>query len=187
MEPTTIETSTWPDFHRERRAIAVVDVVESVRLMQQHEQDVIDRWRRSVNDVRTTLLPLHGGRMVKSLGDGMLLAFDSVPQAVSASFAMQTRCAALNSGHVDGDHIRLRIGLHCADVVVDALDIYGTGVNLAARLATLASADQIVLSADARDQVLADVEAQIQDLGECELRGIAGTVTRRAWPGPTPA
>jgi TolB-like protein len=114
--------------------------------------------------------------MVKSLGDGMLLVFESVPDAALASFAMQSRTAGLNQGHADDDQVRLRIGIHCADVVVDELDIYGAGVNLAARLATLAAGEQIVVSADVHDQLLAGVEAQIEDLGECELRGIEGTV-----------
>ncbi len=173
---TTTEGSTWPGFHRERCAIVVVDVVESVRLMQQHENDVIDRWRRFVNEVRTELLPKHGGRLVKSLGDGMLLAFESVPEAALASFAMQSRTLGLNLGHAADDEVRLRIGIHCADVVVDELDIYGAGVNLTARLASLASAEQIVVSADAHDELLSDIEAQIEDLGDCELRGIEGTV-----------
>lgn len=72
-EPTTEEAS-WPELHRVRRAIVVVDVVESVRIMQVHEADFIHRWRRLVHHVRTEILPGHGGRMVRSLGDGMLQA-----------------------------------------------------------------------------------------------------------------
>ena len=69
-------TNPWPlpELTRARRAIVVVDVVESVRLMQEDEAGFIDRWRRFVHEVRTEVLPKHGGRMVKSLGDGMLLA-----------------------------------------------------------------------------------------------------------------
>ena len=74
----------WPDLQRRRKAIAVVDIVESVRLIQAHESEVIDRWRRFVNEVRAEVLPAHGGRMVKSLGDGMLLEFDTARSAVSA-------------------------------------------------------------------------------------------------------
>src|SRR5262249_43336462 len=66
-EPVT-SAPIWPELHRSRRAIVVVDVVESVRLMQAHEDDHIDRWRRFVDEVRTDLLPAHGGRLVKSLG-----------------------------------------------------------------------------------------------------------------------
>ena len=70
---STTPPNPWPlpELHRARRAIVVVDVVESVRLMQEDESGFIDRWRRFVHEVRTEVLPVHGGRMVKSLGDGM--------------------------------------------------------------------------------------------------------------------
>ena len=76
--PTPPDPWPLPELQRARRAIVVVDVVESVRLMQEDESGFIDRWRRFVNQVRTEVLPAHGGRLVKSLGDGMLLEFASV-------------------------------------------------------------------------------------------------------------
>ena len=79
-----------PEMTRARRAIVVVDVVESVRLMQEDEAGFIDRWRRFVHEVRTEVLPKHGGRMVKSLGDGMLLDFERAPQAMAAALHLQS-------------------------------------------------------------------------------------------------
>jgi class 3 adenylate cyclase len=91
MEAPIREERSWPALQRARRAIVVADIVESVRLMQQHEVDVIERWRRFVNEVCTQVLPNHGGRLVKSLGDGMLLEFEQIPRALAAAFEMQRR------------------------------------------------------------------------------------------------
>jgi adenylate cyclase len=173
MSTTATEEPRWPELQRARRAIVVVDVVESVRLMQQHEDDVIDRWRRFVHEVRTEVLPPHGGRLVKSLGDGMLLEFASVPAAVAASLDLQRRIGAYNIDRRADAALRLRIGLHVDDIVVDDLDVYGNGVNFASRLNTLGDGGDIIVSADVRDSLVPDLDASIVDLGECELKGLA--------------
>lgn len=168
MPPTT-PTDPWPlpELTRARRAIVVVDVVESVRLMQEDEAGFIDRWRRFVHQVRTEVLPKHGGRLVKSLGDGLLLEFDGVRVAAAAALAIQ----ALLDTREDRS-VTLRIGLHEADVVVDDLDIYGQGVNLAARLATLGRPGDIVLSDQARDRLVDGWDARIEDLGSCYVKHV---------------
>lgn len=168
-----------PPLQRQRRALVVVDVVESVRLMQQHEDDVIDRWRRFVNDVRQQVLPPCEGRMVKSLGDGMLLEFRTVPQAVGASQALQRLALQLNEGVAPGARIQLRAGLHIADVVIDEIDIFGAGVNLAARLTSLARPGELVLSAAARDALPPALLPALEDLGACYLKHLDTPV--RAW------
>ncbi|HZT55315.1 MAG TPA: adenylate/guanylate cyclase domain-containing protein [Burkholderiaceae bacterium] len=180
----TPEPIDWPELSRQRRAIVVVDVVESVRLMQANEADVIDRWRRFVNEVRTQVLPAHGGRLVKSLGDGLLLEFGTVPAAVAASLDVQRRIMPFNVGRDANAVMGLRIGVHVAEVVVDALDIYGAGVNLAARLADLAAPGEIAASAEARDALAEGVDADLHDLGECFLRRIDEPV--RAYRIETP-
>lgn len=166
----------WSGMLRVRRAIVVVDVVDSVRLMQENEADVIDRWRRFVHDVRTQVLPVQGGRLVKSLGDGMLLEFESAPAAVSASLEMQRHMGAYNEGHSGDAMLMLRIGAHAAEVVSDDVDIYGSGVNLAARLSRIAGPGDIVISQDLRDQLIPGLDVHTEDLGECEVRGFPGTV-----------
>src|SRR5882724_1372387 len=155
MKPTTSKvcmmagrSASTPDPHtsrplppqRERRAVLVVDLVESVRLMQAHEFDVIERWRRFVEEVRSDILPVHKGRMVKSLGDGMLLAFETVPQAAAAAFRAHACIEQGNPGREPDALMLLRAGLHVADLVVDELDLYGMGVNVAARIAALGQA-----------------------------------------------
>lgn len=150
----------------------MIDVVESVRLMQADEADVIDRWRRFVNEVRTQVLPVHGGRLVKSLGDGLLLEFESVPPAVAASLEIQRRIGRYNVAREQSASLYLRIGVHLANVIVDDMDVYGAGVNLAARLGGLAGPGEIVVSAEARDALTEGLDADVHDLGECFVRHI---------------
>jgi adenylate cyclase len=169
---TSPEAWPLPELTRARRAIVVVDVVESVRLMQAFEADVIDRWRRFVNEVVNQVLPVRGGRLVKSLGDGLLLEFENVPSAVAAALEIQGRIPAYNTGHPEAAAMHLRIGLHVADVVVDELDVYGAGVNLAARLVGLAGPGDIVVSSDVREHLLPGLDADIEDLGDCHLRHV---------------
>jgi class 3 adenylate cyclase/tetratricopeptide (TPR) repeat protein len=176
----------WPDLQRARRVIVVADVVESVRLLQQDELGAIDRWRRFVNEVRAHVLPAYGGRLVKSLGDGLLLEFDSVPAAVAASLDLQQRVAAGNPGLDRPRAMQLRIGVHAADVIVDELDVYGAGVNLAARLGTLAGPGEVVVSADVRDQLVCGLDAEVEDLGECFLKHIQGQVRAYRVGPPSP-
>jgi adenylate cyclase len=176
MSTTTAEDVGWPELQRARRAIVVVDVVESVRLMQQHETDVINRWRRFVNEVQTQVLPKHGGRLVKSLGDGMLLEFEHVPAAIACALDLRERVGFCNEGRAPDAHVLLRIGVHVSEVVLDALDVFGAGVNLAARLAALAPPQSIVVSAEVRDELVPDIDADLEDLGECYLKHIAQPV-----------
>jgi adenylate cyclase len=155
---------------RVHRAVLVVDVVESVRLLLTHEDDVIDRWRRFVADIRAAVLPKHGGRMVKSLGDGMLLEFENVIGALSAAMEIHSRVRAYNVDRPPSSELHLRAGLHNADIVVDELDVYGAGVNLASRLAALAGPDETIISPEARDAIVPGLDIDVEDLGECYLK-----------------
>ena len=155
------------------RAILVVDVVESVRLMQADETGFIDRWREFLADVQAEFLHQFDGRLVKSLGDGLLLEFADETRALAAARAIQRRATTLNAGRLPGERLELRAGLHVAEVVVAQLDIFGSGVNLAARLATLAGPGQIVLSNEFRHAVEAQGPLDdLEDLGECFLKHI---------------
>lgn len=172
MTATPFE-APWPVSRRAARTVVVVDVVESVRLMEQGEEDFVQRWHAFVDDVTTRLLPEHGGRFVKSTGDGLMVEFETIPPAIQFAIAMQTAIGHTNAGRPPERWMHLRAGAHVADVFVDAHDIYGVGVNLAARLTTLAAPGEIVVSADVRDGVLPGVDAEIEDLGDFDLKGIA--------------
>jgi adenylate cyclase len=147
------------------RAVLIVDVVESVRLMQAHESAFIRCWRRFVDDVRQLLLPTGGGRLVKSLGDGLLLEFNDAPVAAQAAFWLHERMSLVARSMPADACPRLRAGLHVAEVVVDGLDIYGPGVNVAARVAALAAPGETIATVQARDQLLDGIDVHSEDLG----------------------
>lgn len=178
MDSTAMPGEDWPELHRARRAIVVVDVVESVRLMQEHEAEFIDRWRRFVNAVRLSVLPGCKGRLVKSLGDGLLMEFESMQGALGAALACHA-LAADSSTIGQKSSMQLRAAIHVDSVLIDELDIYGAAVNLVARLATLAHPGDTILSDAARDEAVDGLDGEIEDLGECYLKHLREPV--RAW------
>lgn len=179
MAPTAHDTDSASTLVRVRRAVMVLDLVESVRLMQSFEDEAILAWRALVQTVRGDLLPAHGGTLVKSLGDGLLLTFETASDACRFAQAIDNALSALNHASPGSISLAVRIGVHVASVVVDELDIYGAGVNLAARLASLGRPGDVVLSAEARDELLPGLDVDVEDLGDCYLKHIDGAV--RAW------
>ncbi len=173
---------------RSSKVLLVMDVVESVRLMEQDEDDFVRRWQQLVQHTEQQILPLHGGRIVKSLGDGLMLEFASAQGCAKAAFAMQHFSQLANSGYAPAQQLHLRMGGHMADFVTDKHDIYGTGVNLTARFCTLAGPNDIVVSAELRDQMVAGLDADIEDMGECYLKHVEKPIHayRIAAPGQTP-
>jgi len=157
---------------RTLRAVLVVDLVESVRLIEEDEDGAIRRWRRTVDHVEREILPAHGGRLVKSLGDGMMLEFASPQPAVQAAFAIQRVCEDLNAGIAPERQMLLRMGIHAGQLIADEHDVYGRSVNLAARLMTLAGPGEIVVSAEVRDQITPVLDADVEDLGDCYLKHV---------------
>ena len=170
------------------RTVLFADLVESVRLMQEDEAGTVQRWRGFVDHVIHQLLPGLDGRLVKSLGDGLMLEFPRVNTAVGIAFAMHEAIASINPVLTPERRLHLRIGIHVSPVVADAHDIYGHGVNLAARLTTLAGPDEIVVSADVRDQLTPALDADIEDLGECYVKHVQQPVRafRVGAPGEQP-
>lgn len=152
------------------RAVLILDVVESVRLVEQDETNFIARWLAFVEHVRTHILPQHNGRFTKGLGDGLLLDFDDIRSAISAAFSIQYESRRQNLGLPPDQQIMLRMGIEISDVIIDHADLYGRGVSRAARILTLAGPGQIIISANVRDRLTADLDADIEDLGECYLK-----------------
>jgi adenylate cyclase len=170
------------------RAVLVVDVVESVRLIEQDEEGTIARWLGLVNHVETDLLTAGEGRLVKCLGDGMLLEFADSPLAVATAFAIRHAAKRLNFGVPAERQMLLRMGIEISDVIIESRDVYGHGVNLATRLAGLAGPDEIVISARVRDQITPVLDADVEDLGDCHLKHVQQPVRayRVGPPGPRP-
>ena len=162
----------WLETTRARRVVLFVDVVESVRLLAAHEDDVLSRWLRFIDALRTQVLPEHGGRLVRTTGDGLLIELTSVPPGIACALAIQRHIGGFNAGSAPDAVIELRIGAHVADVVVDERELWGSGVNLAARLCTLARPGGIVVSTQVREGLIDGFDAEIEDLGDCHLKHI---------------
>jgi class 3 adenylate cyclase/tetratricopeptide (TPR) repeat protein len=174
---------------RATRAVLVVDVVESVRLIEHDEEGAIARWLSLVDHVEKELLAGGEGRLVKYLGDGMLLEFSDARTAASVAFAIQSASKRLNFGLAPERQMLLRMGIETGSVIVEAKDVYGHGVNLATRLASLAGPGEIVVSAQVREQLTPTLDADVEDLGECFLKHVQHPVRayRIGPPGPRPA
>ena len=161
-----------PGVHKQGRVICFADLVESVRLMQRHEALAIDRWLRFAAWAREVLVPIHGGRTVRTAGDGLLMEFDTAPGALAAAFALHDEVCRYNDGFGADDAMWLRIGLNVADVVATDDDLYGSGVNLCARLAGLAQPGQTVASEMLCSALTHEVHADIEDLGPRYLKHV---------------
>jgi adenylate cyclase len=157
---------------RSTKVLLVMDVVESVRIMEQDQDDFVRRWQQLVQQAEQQILPLHGGRIVKSLGDGLMLEFANAQGGVKAAFAMQHFSQQANSGLQPEQQMHLRMGGHLASFVADQHDIYGTDVNLTARFCTLAGPGELVVTAELRDNLTANLDADVEDLGECHLKHV---------------
>jgi adenylate cyclase len=156
--------------------LLIIDVVESVRLMEANEQDAVRKWQNLVAMVVRDVLPQHQGRMVKSIGDGLMLAFDTPRPAVHAALHIQQLCMAGHHGVAPQQRLHLRAGIHTAQYVTDEHDIYGADVNLAVRLTTLAGPDEIIVSAPVRDQLTPVLDGDIEDLGDCYMKHLVSPV-----------
>lgn len=168
--------TTLDAMRRARKAVLVVDVVESVRLIERAEEDVVRRWRHFVHGAVNVDAAERGGRFVKSLGDGLMLEFDEPRDAVRCAFALHARTVASDQGRTPEARIALRAGIHVAEVFIDEIDLYGAGVNLAARLTTLSRPGETVVSGPVRDMIVDGIDATIEDLGACHLKHVAEPV-----------
>ena len=117
--------------------------------MSAHEADVIRAWQHVLDRVRLDWLPAQDGRLVKSLGDGLLAELPSPRAALSVARRLHAAMPEVNATLPAGAQLALRAALHVAEVVVHELDLFGDGVNLCARLCALARPGGIVASADA--------------------------------------
>jgi adenylate cyclase len=162
----------------ERRlaAILAADVAGYSRLMGADEEGTLaalKAHRRAVLDPKITE---HRGRIVKTTGDGLLVEFASVVDAVRCAVDMQRQMAERNAGVAAEQRIEFRIGLNVGDIIIDDKDIYGDGVNIAARLEGLAAPGGICVSRVVRDQVRDKLDFSFEDMGEQQVKNIARPV-----------
>jgi adenylate cyclase len=173
---------------RVTRAILIADIVESVRLLERNEAETISHWLVILDRLGSEIFPAFHGRLVRNLGDGVLVEFEQVTNAISAAFAIQQACHHDNIGRPADSHIMLRIGIEVGEVLIVQHDVFGHTVNLAARLSTLAGPGEIVVSARVREQLTPVLDADVEDLGECYVKHLERPIRayRVGPPGPHP-
>jgi TolB-like protein/class 3 adenylate cyclase len=171
---------------RRLAAILAADVVGYSRLTGVDEEGTIARLKALRRELIDPAIASHRGRIVKTTGDGMLIEFASVVDAVRCAVELQRGIASRNGDIPPDERIEFRVGVHLGDVVVEGDDLLGDGVNVAARLEGIAEAGAICLSGDAYRQVKGRIDLPVRDLGEQRLKNIAEPIRVYAVP-PTSA
>jgi adenylate cyclase len=159
---------------RRLAAILVADVVGSSRLMEADEVGTLAALRILWSEIVGPLVAEHAGRIVKTMGDGVLVEFASAVNAVNSAIAIQARMAG--SEAPEEKRISLRIGINLGDVVEENSDIYGDGINVATRLEALSPPGGICIAANVHDAVSGKIDLAVDDLGELRLKNIARSV-----------
>jgi adenylate cyclase len=162
----------------ERRlaAILAADVVGYSRLMGADEVGTLRALKAIRRELANPAIADHHGRVVKTTGDGILIEFGSVVDAVACAVSIQRAMIARNTSVAEDKQIVFRIGINLGDIIIDEGDIHGDGVNVAARLETLAQPGGIWVSKAARDQVRDKLDISFEDLGEQQLKNITRPV-----------
>jgi adenylate cyclase len=158
----------------ERRlaAILAADVAGYSRLMGHDEEHTLSALRAHRDELIDPLVSGHGGKIVKTMGDGFLMEFPSVVEAVACAIQMQRGMAARNRQTPEDRRMVFRVGIHVGDIMVENGDVFGDGVNIAARLEQNAQAGEIWLSEDAYRQVRDKLEAAVREIGPRRFKNI---------------
>jgi class 3 adenylate cyclase/pimeloyl-ACP methyl ester carboxylesterase len=161
---------------RRLAAILAADVAGYSRLMSRDETGTLAALQAHRSDVIAPSVAKHRGRIVKLMGDGILVEFDSVVEAVECALEVQRAMAERNRDAPEDRRMLFRIGIHLGDIIVDGDDMYGDGVNIAARLEALAETGGIVISRQAHDQIDGKLPVRCRALGPQQLKNIAKPV-----------
>lgn len=166
-----------PGVERRLAAIMAADVVGYSRLMEVDETGTLARLKTHRLELIDPVIAKNKGRIIKTTGDGLLVEFQSVTDAVQCAAEIQRRMSRRNSDVPPARMIQFRIGINVGDVIVEGSDIFGDGVNVAARMESLAEPGEIYVSASVRDQVGQRLDSiDFGDLGEKALKNIARPV-----------
>ena len=167
--------------HVERRlaAILAADVAGYSRLMGDDEEGTLARLKSIRKTLVDPAIASHRGRIVKTTGDGMLVEFASAVDAVRSAVEVQRSMAQQNAAVPQDQRIEFRIGIHVGDIIIDENDIFGDGVNIAARLEGISEPGGVCISDDAQRQIRAKVDIAFDDMGPQTLKNIAEPM--RAW------
>ncbi len=170
---------------QERKLAAIVsaDVVGYSRLIGADEAGTLARLRQLRGDIVDPQIVQHGGRIVKVMGDGLLLEFPSVVNAVKCSIVVQDALADLNGAISNDRQILLRIGINLGDILIEGDDIHGDGVNVAARIQAASEPGGVSLSGVAYESLGTLVDAEFEDTGLQSFKNIARPVHVWRWKG----
>jgi adenylate cyclase len=161
---------------RRLAAILAADVAGYSRLMGADEEGTLERLKTLRRELLDPKISEHKGRIVKTTGDGLLVEFASVVDAVRCAAAVQQAMPERNAGVAADNRIELRIGINLGDVIVEGDDLYGDGVNIAARVEALADAGGVFVSNTVHDQVRDRLPFAFEDLGEQQVKNITRPV-----------
>lgn len=168
---------------RRLAAILAADIAGFSRLMGADESGTLAALHNVWTDAFNPAVTGHHGRIVKMMGDGALVEFASAVDAVECAVAIQKAMADRNSARADGDPIEFRIGVNLGDIVIEGDDIFGDGVNVAARLEGQAPKNGILVSDAVYAQVKGKVSVVFRDAGELTLKNIEAPVRGWRWTG----
>ena len=173
----------------ERRlaAILAADVVGYSRLMGEDEAGTLARLKSLRKELVQPWITEHKGRIVKLMGDGLLAEFPSVIEAAQCALNIQELMLGREADMPKERRIRLRIGVNLGDIIVEGSDIYGDGVNVAARLEGLAEPGGICVSGKVYEEVRNKLPAAFEDLGEQEVKNIPEPIRVYRWTGAADA
>jgi len=162
----------------ERRlaAILAADVVGYSRLMGKDEEGTLAALKACRRELIDPTIAEHRGRIVKTTGDGALVEFASAVDATRCAIEIQRAMAERNAAIPEDRRVEFRIGINVGDVIIDEGDIYGDGVNIAARVESLASPGAICLSENTYKQIQGKLALDVSDMGEQQLKNIAQPV-----------
>jgi adenylate cyclase len=161
---------------RRLAAILAADIAGYSRLMGTDEEGTLAALKAIRRELADPKIKEHRGRIVKTTGDGLLLEFASVVDAVRCAVEVQRELAERNADVLPDRRIELRMGINLGDIIKDGRDIYGDGVNVAARLEALAEPGGICVSRVVRDQVRDKLDFAFEDMGEQQVKNIARPV-----------
>src|SRR5215472_4212031 len=161
---------------RRLAAILAADVVGYSRLMGADEEGTLERLKALRRELLDPKIAQHHGRIVKTTGDGLLVEFASVVDAVRCAIEVQQAMPERDTGVAADNRIELRIGINLGDVIVEGEDLYGDGVNIAARIEALADAGGVFVSNTVHDHVRDRLPFVFEDLGEQQVKNIARPV-----------
>jgi adenylate cyclase len=169
--------SSWPvgamTAQRRLAAILACDVVGYSRLTERDERGTIERLKTYRKDLLEPLVFSHQGRIVKRTGDGMLCEFASIVNAVTSALAIQREMVEREADTPNEGRIRVRIGINLGDVICEEDgDLYGDGVNIAARLESIADPGGVLVSGTAYDHLQGKLDCGFTPLGELRLKNI---------------